>query len=325
MEDKTKIFIEKAVLKHGNKYDYSKVEYVNNTTPVCIICHKLDKFGREHGEFWQTPKDHLRGNKCIRCRCNVLNLTDFILYANDVHNNKYDYSKSTYLGANKLTTIICPLHGEFQMRPANHLNGQGCPICANKERGSYRKNNTQNFILRASEKHNNKYDYSKVEYINNWTKVCIICPEHGEFWQKPNDHLKGSGCAICGQKYNKTELDVLDLLKEHYKNVEYQHKEEFLASKTSYQTIDFFLPDFNIGIEYHGRQHFRPIKRFGGEDGYTKTCERDKRKYDKCIKNGIKMYYLTFEKCDTEKYFTNVYKNINDLFFEIDKNNKINT
>lgn len=293
--------------------------YTNNKSKVCIICSKIDKFGRTHGEFWQKPKDHLHGQGCPRCKCNVCNQEDFILYANDIHNNKYDYSKTNYTSSINPVIIICPEHGEFKMRPHNHLKGQGCPKCGKLKLGAYKKSNTKNFIEKATIKHNGKYDYSKVEYKNNYTKICIICHEHGEFWQKPNDHLRGIGCAICGQKYNRTELEILEALKNKFKNVVYQHKEPFFASRTSYQTIDFFLSDYKIGIEYHGRQHFKPIPRFGGQEGFEKTLERDERKYKKCVKNGIKMYYLTLEKCDTSNYFTNVYTNLDNMLKDIDK------
>ena len=320
MNEKTNTFIEKANLVHNNKYDYSKVDYINNKEKVCIICHNKDKFGRVHGEFYQTPKDHLNGQGCPRCKNNIHNQEDFILYANDKHNNKYDYSKSKYIKSNIPVIITCPEHGDFTMTPQNHLRGQGCPKCANLKKGLYRKSNTKNFIERATIIHNNKYDYSKSDYINNYTKICIICPEHGEFWQKPNDHLRGIGCPVCGQKYNKTELEVLKALKNKYGNVEYQHKEPYFSNKTSYQSIDFFLPDYNIGIEYHGRQHFIPISKFGGNEGLKKCKERDYRKYKKCNENGLKLFYLTFEKCDTSEYFTKVYNSLDDLFNEIDKN-----
>lgn len=318
MDDITLKFIEKAKEKHGNKYDYSKVKYVNNRTKICIICPN-------HGEFWQTPKDHLNGCGCKTCyneRRGVIRTKTnnvFINQANEVHKNKYNYSKTNYINANEKVCIICPKHGEFWMRPANHLKGQGCPYCKNEKIAVSKRSNTKNFIERAAIKHNHKYDYSKVDYKNNYEKVCIICPEHGEFWQKPNDHLRGIGCAICGQKYNRTELEILEALRKRYDNVDYQHKEPFFASKTSYQTIDFFLPDYNIGIEYHGRQHFKPIIKFGGEEGFKKCRERDYRKYQKCKENNIKIFYLTFEKCDTSDYFAEVFKNLDDLFNEIDK------
>lgn len=318
MEDKNKIFIDKAKLKQGDKYDYSLVDYVNNRTKIKIICPS-------HGVFEQTPKDHLNGCGCPLCfnekrKQLKTSLDDFIKRANNVHNNKYDYKNVVFNGMSKPLTIICPEHGEFTMKAANHINGQGCRLCANKEKGAYRKNNTENFIERATVKHKGKYDYSKVNYTNNYTKVCIICPEHGEFWQKPNDHLRGIGCFQCGCKYNLTEKEVLEALQTKYKNVIYQYKPSFLHGKTSAQSIDFFLLDYNIGIEYHGRQHFIPIPKFGGEKGFAKTKERDLRKHIKCKENGIKLFYLTFEKCNTSNYFEIVYKNLDDLYDVIEKN-----
>ena len=260
-------------------------------------------------------------NKEINKKKKVEDLLGFIQRAKEIHGDKYDYSKSIYQKSIIPVEIVCPIHGSFYMRPHNHLKGQGCPLCANKEKGAYRKNNTENFIKRATEKHNGKYDYSKVEYVNNHTKVCIICPEHGEFWQKPNDHLRGIGCFQCGRKYNLTEKEVLEALHTKYKNVIYQYKPSFLHGKTSAQSIDFFLPDYNIGIEYHGRQHFIPIPKFGGVKGFEKTKERDYRKYQKCQENGLTIYYLTFEKCDTSNYFSEVYTNLDELYNNIEQKN----
>jgi hypothetical protein len=102
---------------------------------------------------------------------------------------KYDYSKVKFEHVNKHVCIICPEHGEFWQKPGIHLRGYGCPICG----GSKRLTNEE-FIEKARLVHEDKYDYSKVNYINTSTKVCIICPEHGEFWQTPNSHLFGAGC-----------------------------------------------------------------------------------------------------------------------------------
>lgn len=314
---KTKNFIEKAKNVHGDKYDYSKVDYVNNKTKICIICP-------EHGEFYQTPKDHLSGCGCKMCynkkRGKTFKLKNgtFIEKAKKIHNNKYFYDKSVYISANNKICITCPEHGEFYQAPHNHLRGQGCPLCGNNKKGGYKKSNTKIFIEKSNIKHNNKYNYSKVEYKNNYTKICIICPEHGEFWQKPNDHLRGVGCNVCGQKYNLTEQKIFSLLKEKYGEVIYQYTNEFLTTKTSPQRIDFFLPKYNIGIEYNGRQHFIPIKKFGGDKEFSLIKERDIRKYKKCKQNGITIFYLTFEKCEINDYFTKVFTNLNELYEEID-------
>ena len=118
---------------------------------------------------------------------------DFITRAIAVHGNKYDYSKVEYINSATKVCIICPEHGEFWQTPNCHLSGNGCPKCAGNL-----KHSKDDFIKRSIAVNGNKYDYSKVEYINSKTKVCIICPEHGEFWQTPDSHYTGQGCPKCG-------------------------------------------------------------------------------------------------------------------------------
>lgn len=188
------------------------------------------------------------------------------------------------------------------------------------------RSNTYEFIKKSRLLYGDKYDYSKVEYIGNKSKVCIICPEHGEFWQKPNDHIGDHECPKCGNRLRKSEESVLNALIERYgeDKVEYQKKFEFLHSRTSYQTIDFYLPEYNIGIEYQGRQHFIPLKKFGGEDTFQTLYERDERKFRKCTDNGIRMLYITFENPATipSDYFAPVITDFNELFNEINSLSK---
>ena len=103
------------------------------------------------------------------------NNNDFISDARCVHGDKYDYSKVEYINANTKVCIICPEHGEFWQTPHSHLNGRGCQLCA-KEHSTNYKNTKEFFIDRATKKHNGKYDYSKVEYVNSSVPICIICP-----------------------------------------------------------------------------------------------------------------------------------------------------
>ena len=119
----TEEFIAKAKAVHGDRYDYSKVEYVDSKSEVCIIC-------REHGEFWQKPKNHLSGYGCSICSGRKKMRTfDFVKRAQNVHGNKYDYSKVDYKGNAEKVCIVCPDHGEFWQRAGNHLKGVGCPKC----------------------------------------------------------------------------------------------------------------------------------------------------------------------------------------------------
>ena len=132
----TEEFIEKANDKQGyGTYDYSKVEYINAKTEVVIICPK-------HGEFLQTPTNHLNGDGCPKCaieKCadeRRLTTEEFIEKANQVQGiGIYDYSKVQYVDAHTEVIIICPKHGEFKQTPNNHLNCQGCPKCKNNYKG----------------------------------------------------------------------------------------------------------------------------------------------------------------------------------------------
>ena len=201
IEKRKALFIEKSKKVHGDKYDYSKVEYVDSTTDVCIVCP-------DHGEFWQKPVAHVRGHRCPECgklvkkKALSSNLETFIKRANEKHNNKYDYSKVVYENAMTKVCIICPEHGEFWMTPMNHLLGQDCPKC----KGKYRT--TEDIIKLFKEKYGDKYDYSKVDFKKMHEKVCIICPDHGEFWQTPDKHLYGRGCPKCADKSRAKKLMI---------------------------------------------------------------------------------------------------------------------
>ena len=138
-----------------------------------------------------------------------LTTEEFIKKAILVHGNKYDYSDTVYVTTRIKVSIRCPEHGVFEQKPYSHLSGNGCPLCArawteeHKEnlRKSSRKSrgmNTLEWIERAKSVHGDKYDYSQTKYVNQRTKVKIICPVHGLFEQNPNSHLRGCGCRLCG-------------------------------------------------------------------------------------------------------------------------------
>ena len=156
---------------------------------------------------------------------------EFIKRAKEVHGNTYDYSKVEYNKMHEKVCIICPEHGEFWQTPHNHLKGQKCPKCANTMRGDTFRDSQDEFVRRAREVHGDKYDYSKVKYINNRTKVCIICPEHGEFWQRPYSHLQGFGCKKCNNFVYDTRSFIAKAKelygeKYDYSSVIYKHSKE---------------------------------------------------------------------------------------------------
>ena len=264
-------FISEAQMIHYGKYDYSKVEYVNAKTKVCIICP-------EHGEFWQTPHNHLQGQGCPKCSPTLkLNKDVFIENSNKKHNGKYDYSKVKYINNRTKVCIICPEHGEFWQTPSNHMYGYGCAKCANSLNAENHTSNTDIFIEKAKLIHLNKYDYSKVKYINNRTKVCIICPEHGEFWQTPDAHLSNKGCPKCGRVMSNPEDEIVNVLD---KFCSQQRNHTILKGKE----LDIFIPSLKIGIEYNGlRWH---SEEFGKDHRYHLD------KLNKCNEQGIKLIQI---------------------------------
>ena len=228
-------FTNKAKSIHGGKYDYSKVDYVNAKTKVCIICPK-------HGEFWQAPLHHLNGQDCPKCKSEKISIKilcstgDFIKKAKKVHGNLYNYSKVEYKGCNEPVCIICPEHGEFWQTPRSHLQGNGCVLCGIERRKKNQTKTTSEFVSKAEKIHGGKYDYSKANYINVFKKVCIICPEHGEFWQTPDAHLHGSGCQKCKiDKIAHTKRDTIDNFIIKAKNV---HGNKYDYSKAKYINCD---------------------------------------------------------------------------------------
>lgn len=244
--------------------------------------------------------------------CKKNTVDEFIEKAKKVHGDRYDYSKVEYKGSKTKVCIVCPEHGEFWQKPNNHLNGQNCPSCFLNKKGENITLTTNEFIERAKKVHGDKYDYSKVEYVNSYTKVCIICKKHGEFWQKPHNHLTNRGCKECGIKHNKNESKLKKEILKYFNidEIEYEARLSWLGL----QSIDIYIPSLKIAIEYQGRQHFKASDYFGGDKAFKKRQELDERKRDLCIKNNVRLLYFTYNKSDIpENYKYKVYTNVEEL------------
>ena len=210
-KDKDNIFIEKAIKIHGDKYDYSKINYINSRTTIIIIC-------KIHGEFLQTPNKHLLKSGCYGCKKiikNKLTSEKFIEKAIKIHNDKYDYSKVNYDDRYTKVIITCKIHGDFLQAPINHLSTSGCYECSKIRVAKLNTFTTEEFIEKAKLIHKDIYDYSKVNYINWETNIIIICKIHGEFYQQPNSHLQGATCRKCsyikrGDLYRLTKEEFIE-------------------------------------------------------------------------------------------------------------------
>ena len=351
----TEEFINKANLKHNFKYNYDKLLYLNSNLKVVITC-------KEHGDFEQSANSHLNGRGCSVCSNKKKKTTEeFIKESNRIHNKIYDYSKTIYKNNNSKVIIGCKEHGEFEISPKKHIIGQGCSICSNRKRKK-----SDEFIKIAKKIHKDKYSYEKVSYINNKTFVVITCKEHGEFKQKPNSHLTGYGCSKCVRKYNYSEKEYIEEAtkiqknKDNYSLTKYKNSSEKIiiicnkhgefkqlpsshlygygcpfcneskgeieiSSYLDYLGIsykrqqkfkdcinerslpfDFYIPEYNICIEFDGKQHFVPVDRFGGEAGLEKVKINDNIKNKYCSDNNIKLYRI--------KYTDNIEEKLFDIF-----------
>lgn len=192
------IFTKRANKAHNAFYDYSQ------TILGKTIKHNVDIICPIHGIFNQRAQNHLRGDRCPDCTGNKkLNNKSFIEKAQKIHGDEYDYSMINILNNMVPVSIICKIHGKFSQKPAKHLAGHGCQECGIHKGIISRQKTTDEFIERANIIHNYKYDYSLTIYLAAKKDIIIICPDHGEFSQSPDNHLHNHGCLKCSSSISK--------------------------------------------------------------------------------------------------------------------------
>lgn len=310
----TEEFIKRAKKIHGSIYDYSKVVYLSMHEYVEIVCSK-------HGSFFQTPLNHLKGHGCSLCTKGLnrrLSLDEVLHKFYEVHGDIYDYSNVVYSGTKKKIEIICSKHGLFYQTPEKHFSGHGCPKCAKNC-----KYDKDSFIKKAREVHGDLYDYSKVEYINSQTKVCIIDKEYGEFWQMPYAHIAGKGHWMRrAVKTNNTKRQRGTFHKSKPEEVVYKllcekfgvdHVKRQYTSSVYPFACDFYIDLHDLYLELnlyvtHGFHWFddtnendklrlkKLIEKSDGQNLYTQMIyiwtDVDLKKRNCAIKNGLN--YLVF-------------------------------
>lgn len=300
-------FIIKANDVHGNKYDYSKTIYINVRSKVEIICPI-------HNSFFQKPITHLAGKGCKKCGTikSIAGCINSLLKTKDlfinesilIHGNKYDYSKVNYKNTDRKVIIICPTHGEFKQNPSSHIRGSGCNKCGLIKKAISKTFNTNMFVQKAKEVHKNKYDYFKSVYTKNKNKLIITCLIHGDFFQIAADHLNGHGCKFCGAY--KNEQLVAEFFDE--KNIAYMNLRIDLNINGEIKRCfpDFYLPQYNMFIEYNGRQHYEPVI-FQKEtvdishDRFEKQLQRDFALREFCKNNSVELLEIDGRKYTNKK------------------------
>ena len=219
----------------------------------------------------------------------------FIQEATKIHNGKYDYSKSIYTRAKEKICIICPDHGEFWQEANSHLKGHGCPGCSGNKRLTKKE-----FIEKSIAIHGDKYDYSRVNYINNNTKVEIICPIHGTFFQSPDKHMFGERCPGCSKNNSIGEESICRYLDE----IKLIYTKQFFTNKIFGRSINRVFIDFSLEInnqiywiEFNGEQHYYyDNKGFFGQSyqNFINQVNRDKAVREYALKNNIHFLEIPF-------------------------------
>lgn len=287
----TEEFIKEAIEVHGNRYDYSKVEYVKGKIKVCIVCPI-------HGPFWQQPSMHIFGQGCRLCafikraKDNTWTKEEFIKKAIEVHGEgKYDYSKVEYIKADRKVKILCLLHDDFFQTPMSHMAGKGCPDCGLILLSKINTMTKEDFIIKAIKKHGKgTYDYSKVDYLDAETKVCIICPTHGKFMQTPHSHLRGRMCIKCG--YIKTgEAQTLSL-EDFISKAKEAHGDLYDYSDAVY--VDS-RTKISIKCKIHGLYRQNPMDHLSNtcgcpKCGWEQISEKMSLTQEEFIKRAIELY-----------------------------------
>lgn len=300
-------FLQKVKAIHGDKYDYSHTHYIKHSKIIKIYCKKCKKY------FEQTANSHLAGKGCPICgrkraKPPALTIEQFIKKAIKIHGDEYDYSKVKYINNHTKVEIYCKKCKRFFMQTPNaHLNGNKCKYCMPERMRIQNAKTKECFIEQALAIHKNRYDYAEVIYKNAKSKIKIFCNTCKKYFlQTPAHHLLGCGCPNCCS--SKGELMVENFLIASHIN--YQREVRFKNCKDK-KTLpfDFYLPDYNICIEFQGKQHYIAVEHFDKHGGFDIRLKHDQIKREYCKNNGIKLLEITY-KDNIEKVLTEWYNSI---------------
>lgn len=243
----TETFIKNAKSVHGDRYDYSKVNYIRSFIKVEIIC-------RIHGSFWQLPSNHATPKKakagCPKCAGKGMVTEDFIKKSTEVHGGFYKYDHAEYTLIKNKVTITCPIHGEFEQSAEDHLMGKCCRKCRNEQNAEAQRYSTDEFIDKAKLVHGDRYEYRDSCYTKSVDKIGITCKKHGNFMQVAAKHLNGHGCPQCWIESftSKGEREVAEWAESIGFNIERNNR----TALSHRMEIDIYIPSLKTGIEYNG-------------------------------------------------------------------------
>lgn len=301
----TEKFITKAIIKHGDLYDYSKVKYIKATQKITIICSKCKN-------EWETlPHNHLAGRGCKICQYKNLkqnqpdSIEHFLEKSKQIYGNKFTYLSGYKTTKSKIKLKCTECDHIFKRRASSHLENYGCPSCQTKKNIQNKPQEIIVFEERCKKVHNKKYEYCG-DYKGQKFKIKIFCKKHqSHFTQNAGAHLlKKQGCPKC--KLSKGELKIEQTLKMN--SIQFEKDKKFNDCKNKQLLrFDFFLPTQNTCIEYDGEQHFYAIKHFGGEKRFLECKKNDEIKNEFCKINKINLIRIPFfEFNNIEKFIASI-------------------
>ena len=276
-------FVEKSNKTHeNNDLIYDESSFNGSHQKVRIICPK-------HGEFWQIAKDHMNGQGCPICGREKSglqrrsNTEKFISSFKELYGNKLDLSKFVYTKSNIKSTVICPIHGEFQSTPNSLLMGRGCPTCGNINKKIKQTISEQVFNERMKKIYGDSLTYDFSNYSNFGEKMEFVCSKHGSFEALPLNVLHGHGCPICGrEKCSKSRTMKFEEVLRRFKEV---HGDTYTYDESTYKTS---RKKMRIICPKHGEFWQIPMNHWGGQG--CPVCKESKleMELDKALTdNGI--------------------------------------
>ena len=296
-------------------YDKYKDTDFNFTCSHCnfVQHYDFDKGWEKRRETWKITRPR---KVKLKLRKHVIEFEDFIEKLDQRHKDNYIYDEKEYMGYRKKMKITCKIHGEFYQLPYEHVDGVGCPKCASIVRAQSRAKAGERSFWKNLIK-NPDYDYSKIVYTKSREKVEVICNKHGSFWISPNKLLQGRGCPCCknSKGENTVRLWLLD------NNIEFERQKSFEDLRYKQPLFyDFYLPKYNLCIEYDGEQHFKPVN-------FRKACKDTKlllQKFEENkIRDELKNEYCKLHSINLLRisYKDDIIKMLNDYFMNLNSPN----
>ncbi|AYV78028.1 MAG: hypothetical protein Edafosvirus4_12 [Edafosvirus sp.] len=320
-------WLELAKNKHGDRFIYDKSKYTSYTSDIKIQCQEAD-----HGEFITTPAQHVHNlnGGCDKCSKLKYTTEEWIQGAIEIHGDKYNYDKTIYDGVKNKLVVTCIKHNkDCNVRPYIHLRDiGGCSLCLTDTLRAKFGHTNEEFISKAIELYGNKFDYSKVKYINMFTKIIIRCIEHNyEFLRNPHEHLRRHGCKICmmcpkcglfrtqgkycgycepnSKLFYKTEeMRVVKFLKDSLPDNEFIHNKSVGKDCTEGNLFPDILFDcgfYNLIVEVDENQH----------RGASYKCD-EQRMHDIIAKVMIPCIFIRYNPKDKKKNLKILLKKIKE-------------